>query len=245
MAIGPASQSSLDEPSTPRLASAYVVPRELAADPARQAVSTIRGYVYQIWWSIDAWLRLRSPDDVIFLEGAEDLDKMLAGAATAEQVKHEAAPLSLNNKRAHQPLENFWALSERETVRRVDFHYITTASAATEQDARFGGMRGLEAWRVAQTNIETANVIRLYLASKLESNSLLRRFLEAAPPEQVQDRLIRRFHWFLDQPGIEEVKQSVDDRLVHRLSQANLPLSYVETVSRLLKFVPASTGLEG
>jgi len=204
--------------------------RELAADPARQAVATILGYVYQIWWSIDAWLQLRSPDDVIFLEGAEDLDKIVAGAATAEQVKHEAAGISLNNKRAHQVLENFWALSERETVRRVNFHYVTTASAATEQDARFGGIRGLEAWRVAQTNTETAEVIRLYLAPKLEATSLLRKFLETATPQQVQDRLIRRFHWFLEQPGLEEVKQSVDDRLVHRLNQANLPLIYVETV---------------
>ena len=180
---------------------------------------------------------LCSPDDVIFLEGAEDLDKIVAGAATAEQIKHEAAPLSLNNKRAHHALENFWALSQRETVRRVDFHYVTTASAASEQDAPFGEIRGLEAWRVAQTNAETADVIRLYLAPKLEATSLLRKFLEAATPEQVQDKLIRRFHWFLEQPGLEEVKQSVDDRLVYRLNQANLPLSYVETVrSRLHEF---------
>lgn len=233
-AKGPANQPPLDEPSTLRLSDAFSIPRELAADPARQAVATILGYVYQVWWSIDAWLQLRSPDDVIFLEGAEDLDKIAAGAATAEQVKHEAAPLSLNNKRAHQALENFWALSERETVRRVDFHYVTTASAATEQDARFGGMRGLEAWRVAQTSNETADVIRLYLAPKLEATSLLRKFLEAATPEQVQDRLIRRFHWFLEQPGLEEVKQSVNDRLVHRLNQSSLPLSYVETVRNRL-----------
>ena len=32
-------------------------PGELAGDPARQAVASIRGIVYQIWWSIDAWLR--------------------------------------------------------------------------------------------------------------------------------------------------------------------------------------------
>lgn len=227
----PPNQHAPDTPSPPDASSNS---RELAADPARQAVATILGYVYQIWWSIDAWLQLRSPDDVIFLEGAEDLDKIVAGAATVEQVKHEAAAVSLNNKRAHQVLENFWVLSERETARRVDFHYVTTASAATEQDARFGGIRGLEAWRVAQTNIETADVIRLYLASKLEAASLLRKFLETATPQQVQDRLIRRFHWFLEQPGLEEVKQSVDDRLTHRLNQANLPLTYVETVRNRL-----------
>lgn len=233
-AKGLISQPSLGEPCSLPLPDAFFIPRELAADPARQAVATILGFVYQIWWSIDAWLQLRSPNDVIFLEGAEDLDKIVAGAARAEQVKHEAAPISLNNKRAHRALENFWSLCERETVRRVDFHYVTTASAATEQDARFGGMRGLEAWRVAQTSTEIADVIRLYLAQKLEVTSPLRKFLEAATPDQVQDRLIRRFHWFLEQPGLEEVKQSVDDRLVHRLNEANLPLSYVEAVRNRL-----------
>lgn len=233
-AKGPPRQPSLDEPSTLPLSDAFSTPLELAADPARQAVATILGYVYQVWWSIDAWLQLCSPDDVIFLEGAEDLDKIRTGAATAEQIKHEAAPLSLNNKRAHQAIENFWALSERESVRRVDFHYVTIASAATERDAPFGGMRGLEAWRVAQTSTETADVIRQYLVPKLEATSLLRKFLETATPEQVQDRLIRRFHWFLEQPGLEEVKRSVDDRLVHRLNEANLPLSYVEPVRNRL-----------
>lgn len=231
------SQPFSDKPIVQPPPSAVSSTLELAADPARQAVATIRGFVYQIWWSIDAWLQLRSPDDVIFLEGAEDLDKIVAGAPTAEQVKNEAASLSLNNKRAHSALENFWALSERETVRRVDFHYVTTASAATEQDAQFDGMRGLEAWRIAQTNVQAADNIRLYLAPKLELTSPLRKFLETGTPQAVQDRLIRRFHWFLEQPGIEEVKQSVDDRIVHRLNQANQPLTYVEAVrNRLLSF---------
>jgi hypothetical protein len=205
-------------------------PRELAGDPARQAVASIRGFVYQIWWSIDAWLRLNSPDEVIFLEGAEDLDRVASGAATAEQIKHEVESLSLNNRRAHKALENFWALSLRESSRRVDFHYITTASAALERDAELGGAGGLEAWRVAQTNLEIAARIQAYLALKLTRFSPLQSFLASATPEQVQERLIRRVHWFLDQPGLDAVKQSVDERLVFRLNQATVPLSYVSAV---------------
>jgi len=45
-------------------------PRELAGDPARQAVASIRSFVYQIWWSIDAWLRLSSPEEVTRVAGA-------------------------------------------------------------------------------------------------------------------------------------------------------------------------------
>ena len=205
-------------------------PSELAGDPVRQAVASIRGIVYQIWWSIDAWLRLRSPDEVIYLEGAEDLDKITSSGAIAEQVKHESEGLSLNNKRSHEALENFWTLSLRESTRRVDFHYITTASAALERDAQFEGVPGLEAWRIAQTDAEMAARIQAYLAPKLASTSALRSFLTSATSEQVRERLIRRVHWFLDQPGLDSVKQSVDDRLVVRLNQANVSLSYIGTV---------------
>src|SRR4051812_43882843 len=69
------------------LAAALSMPRELAADPARQAVASIRGYIYQIWWSVDAWLRLQSLDEAIYLEGAEDLDNVRSDGATTEQIK--------------------------------------------------------------------------------------------------------------------------------------------------------------
>ena len=71
-------------------------PSELAGDPARQAVASIRGILYQIWWSIDAWLRLRSLDEFISLEGAEDLDRIVSSGAIAGQVKQEAEGLSLS-----------------------------------------------------------------------------------------------------------------------------------------------------
>ncbi len=212
-------------------------PRELAGDPTRQAVASIRGIAYQIWWSIDAWLRLSSPDEVIFLEGAEDLDRVASGGAIAGQVKHEVESLSLNNKRCHEALENFWALSLRESTRRVDFHYITTASAALERDAQFNGVAGLEAWRIAQTNSEMAGRIQAYLAPKLASTSGLKAFLSSAASEQVQERLIRRVHWFLAQPGLNLVKESVDDRLVIQLNQAKVSLSYLGAVrDRLYAF---------
>ncbi|WP_133934661.1 hypothetical protein [Stenotrophomonas sp. CC22-02] len=205
-------------------------PGELAGDPARQAVASIRGIVYQIWWSIDAWLRLGSADEVIFLEGAEDLDRIASGGAIAGQVKHEVEKISLNNQRSHEALENYWTLSQRETTRRVDLHYITTASAAVERDAQFDGVAGMEAWRIAQTNTDMASRIQAYLLPKLSSTSALRRFLNTATTEQVKDQLISRVHWFLEQPGLNQVKQSVEDRLVVRLNDAHISLSYVESV---------------
>ena len=214
------------------------VPQELPADASRQAVASIRGIVYQLWWSIDAWLRLKTPDEVIYLEGAEDFDKASALEAVAQQVKSEVDGISLNNQRALKALENFWTLRCREVARTVEFHYISTAPSVVERDAAFGGIAGMEAWSVARDSSEMAARLQKYLAPKLSDDSALRAFLEAADVADVQAQFIRPMHWFLSQPGLEVVQQSAEDRVVHRLSNAGVSLSYSSKVcDRLYSFV--------
>ena len=45
----------------------------LKADPKRQATDPLRGYRYQIWHSVNAWLDL-ADNETLYLEGAEDFD---------------------------------------------------------------------------------------------------------------------------------------------------------------------------
>ena len=59
----------------------------LRSDPRRQAVSSLKGYVYQIWHSVYRWITL-GKDDVLYLEGAEDLDVLGPEKAEAIQVKN-------------------------------------------------------------------------------------------------------------------------------------------------------------
>ncbi|RQO61316.1 hypothetical protein DBR47_07465 [Paucibacter sp. KBW04] len=213
-------------------------PRELPADARRQAVAPIRGVIYQLWWSIDAWLRLSTPDEVIYLEGAEDFDKASALEVVAQQVKSEVDGISLNNLRALRALENFWTLRTREATRTVAFHYISTAHAVVEQDAAFGGIAGMSAWSVARENADMASSLQKYLAPKLSEDSALRAFLEVADAPATQTHLFRPVHWFLNQPGLDAVQRSAEDRVVHRLHGAGISLSYSATVcDRLYSFV--------
>ncbi len=187
--------------------------RPLAAEAARQAVPSIRGYLHQLWWSVDAWLQLRSADEVIFLEGAEDLDKLRADGAITEQVKSEAATISLNDQRAHTVLQNFWTTSQKEPTRQVVFHYVSTARAANEKDGAFGEPRGIDAWRIARHDVAMAAVVQKYLAKKIPENTDLGAFLAKASPEEFQSRIVNRFHWFLEQPDISDIKERIRDRL--------------------------------
>ncbi|MEM5818546.1 MAG: hypothetical protein AAGU16_11875, partial [Desulfitobacterium hafniense] len=170
-------------------------PAPLPGDPRRQAVFSIHGIVYQAWWSIDAWLRLSIADEAIYLEGSEDFDVVRSSGAIAVQVKRNTGTISLGTSKALKALENYWALSYKTPQRLIDFRYLTTSSIATERDSDFGGRSGIEVWRAAQTSREMAQKIVEYLKMKLGEQSPLRAFLDSATAEQVQDRLIRRFHW--------------------------------------------------
>ena len=123
------------------------LPAPLPGDPKRQAIYSIQGTVYQAWWSIDAWLRLTNPDEVIYLEGAEDFDIVKSDSAIAVQVKKHAASISLGTAKAHEALENFWILSCKAPTQKINFHYLTTSTIAMEQDTSFDGLKGIETWR--------------------------------------------------------------------------------------------------
>jgi hypothetical protein len=211
------------------------LPLPLPADVKRQAVFSIQGTVYQAWCSIDAWLRLSSADEVIYLEGAEDFDIVTSQDAITVQVKKNAAPISLASAKAHDALENFWNLCSRETSRQIEFHYLTTSSVAMERDADFDGLKGIHAWRAAQTNPELATKVSKYLEAKLPANSCLKAFLITAAPEIIHRRLIKSFQWFTDQADIEGVKRSVNERIVVLLNSLRRSLSLTSNVQTQLQ----------
>ncbi len=210
------------------------LPAPLLGDPKRRAVAPISGYVYQAWWSIDAWLRLTGPDEIIYLEGAEDFDVGRQDGATTVQVRRTGDPLSLANKKALEALENFWSLSVAETSRPVEYHYLTTSSVAKERDAQFLGLSGIEAWRAARTNNDLAAKVSSYLTTKLAATSPLRAFLTTATPEAVQGRLLQRFHWLTDQSDLDGVQRSVTDRIAVILHNQQRSVSLVAQVQKWL-----------
>jgi hypothetical protein len=61
----------------------------LVNDPAREATDTMRGYSYQVLRSVLAWSQL-DDDEVLYLEGAEDLDRVRGDEVLVEQVKDTA-----------------------------------------------------------------------------------------------------------------------------------------------------------
>ena len=81
----------------------------LIGDKRRQATDSIRGYVYQAYQSVLAWMRL-GQDEVLFLEGVEDFDVHSDDSVTATQVKNTAGSgtLTLRSGDAVAAINNLW-----------------------------------------------------------------------------------------------------------------------------------------
>jgi len=184
----------------------------LPLNPARVAVETLAAYDYQIWTSIEFWLRLRD-DEVIFLEGAEDLDVVEADGVSTVQVKRTAGTISLNVAAAHDAIKNFWATLERAPERVVRYVYLTTSTIAMEQNAAFDGLQGIVAWEKAAHDPRIAELIRAYLAQHLGAEGTFLEFLKVASVEELQTKLLSRLTWLTDQPRVDVVKASVMRRL--------------------------------
>ena len=54
----------------------------LEGDPRRRANAAVREFIYQFWRTVEAWIEL-DPEELLFIEGAEDFDIVGLGGSPA------------------------------------------------------------------------------------------------------------------------------------------------------------------
>ena len=111
----------------------------LAGDKQRQAIASIRGYVYQAYQSVLAWMRL-GEQDMLFLEGAEDFDVHSADGVTATQVKDTAGSgtITLRSSDAVAAINNLWSHKQNNLEKTISLRFLTTASPGGRVPAQCG-----------------------------------------------------------------------------------------------------------
>ena len=204
----------------------------LPQTPRREATTTLQGYAYQVWVSLDQWLRLPA-DSVLFLEGAEDIDRLEAGDADTIQVRHTRGTISLNTKYAREAIAQFWVTREREQKtngRQVRYTYLTTSDIALESNASFGGRHGIATWENARYETSSAETLRAYLILNMGATGSLLSFLRNAKVEELQQQLFLNFSWVTNCPDVETVQGAVTDRLSTRLNANNYSRTTLEQI---------------
>lgn len=197
-------------------------PNPLVNDLIREAVGPMRGYSYQILRSIDTWLEL-SDNEILVLEGAEDLDRIDASGALVEQVKDTSGSgnLTLRTGNAIAAIDNFWQHCSRNPGSAIQFRYLTTSGIGSERGEDLALSKpGIAAWEDIRRapadagSVADAIAIKDFLTGRKELSESLRSFLSKAPVEEFISRIVQPIEWVTDHPEGQELQRRIENRLI-------------------------------
>ncbi|MEX3818631.1 hypothetical protein AB3X93_09720 [Paraburkholderia sp. BR14262] len=188
-------------------------------DAARQAIASLRGYDYQIWRSVEAWMRL-TDGQTLYLECAEDFDLVDERGAETSQIKNSPKDISVGSSDVREAIENFWLLRARNADRSaLSMRFLTRGGIRFEKSKPFGKEKGLEVWRrAAAGDDDAALAVGRFFKSPFKTPAL-NAFLATASGAQLREQLLAHIHWFTDEPDTDAVRLSVE-RLAVQLGVA-------------------------
>ena len=210
--------------------------RPLKANPKRQAHAQLRGYLYQIWHSVDAWLDL-AEDEVLYLEGAEDFDRISGDSATATQVKHTQHNITLRSQEVNDAINNYWELQTNNPDLNVKYRFLTRSQIGVERDKPFGKSQpGLDIWNRCSGDEAAITKISKFLQTEAKISKEISDFLKKAEPQQIYDQLIEPITWETDSKGASFVEASIRSKLIHHGDRFHIwPSNAEKVVDALLK----------
>ena len=210
--------------------------KRLKANPKRQAHAQLRGYLYQIWHSVDAWLDL-ADDDILYLEGAEDLDIISEDTATAVQVKDTRHNITLRYQEVNDAINHYWELQDNHPKLTVKFRFLTRSKIVVEKGNPFGNdQSGLQLWSRCSGNETAITKISDFLQNEGKISDKVNDFLKKASPQEIYEKLIEPIIWETGSKPISYVEQSICKKLVYHGDRYSIPHADAQkVVDHLLK----------
>ena len=205
------------------------------ANPKRQAHAQLRGYRYQIWHSVDAWLDL-ADDEVLYLEGAEDFDIISPEAITVVQVKDTQHNITLRSQEVNDAINRYWKLREDHLNRTVKFRFLTRSQISVERGSPFGKSQpGLDVWRRCSGDEAAITKIAEFLQTEGKISQEVVEFLKQAEPQKIYKKLIEPITWETESKPAGSVEKSISDKLVLHGNRQNIsPSDAKKVVNHLL-----------
>ena len=191
--------------------------RPLEHDQNREATSPIRGYVYQAYQSILAWMRLKD-EDVLFLEAAEDFDIYEVDSVIVTQVKDTAGSgsITLRSKDVVEAINNYWLHKQNNPERIIRFRFLTTAMPGQEKGITFGVVgKGIDYWTLAARDEQVAvEPIKAFLLN-LELDEPLKAFLRTCDDRSLRRNLILGIQWDTGSKPKDGLIADIEERLIN------------------------------
>lgn len=185
-------------------------------DPKRQATASFRGYRYQAFQSVSAWMRL-SPQQVLILEGAEDFDLREPddSRVTTTQVKDLSGNLTLRSNSVIEAINNYWSHRKRNPSFHITFRFLTTANPGQEQGNPFGeNVKGLDYWERlrADDKLDISPLKNFLLNQTLDPE--LKKFIAENDETTFRTEIIEAIRWDLSVKSSEALLADVQSNLI-------------------------------
>lgn len=197
----------------------------------------MRGYWAQIWRSVLVWLDL-GPTERLYLEGAEDLDRVSGLHAETVQVKDTAGNITLRSPDVIEAIDNAFGHRQRNPQRTIRFRFLTTSGVGSEQGAPFRDrMPGIVLWQACRESVNAAQgeadarAIADFLLAEGQVSAPVQAFLRSTSSAGIRQGLISAIEWDTAADDASEVIRAVKDELVV-LGEANgVPPESAEAVA--------------
>lgn len=173
------------------------------ADRQRQAVASIRGYIYQIYSSALAWAAL-AEDEVLLLEVADDFAVVTTDALSLTQIKDAPAgsATTLRTPGVIATINSFWRMRVGNRAKQVKAAYLTTSRFGRERPSPLpSGRNGLDEWRAAAREGYPLGGLKALLA-ELPLEADLLDWLRNQTDETIRLELVRAIRWEGGQPDL-------------------------------------------
>lgn len=223
---------------------------DLKPDQKRQATAPFRGYAYQCYQSILAWLNC-APNEEIWCEFAEDIDKVrrdLNGEieeAELNQVKHESQNVTLNSLAVTSLINNYFEHKERNPTIKIKIRLCTISGRGQECNVNWQYANcGLDLWdKLKQGKLDgkpradSILALRSYLKETDKISSKAKAFLESCNDFSFQSDFIEQISWDTGQLPYQEIEQEIRELLATRPRPITDPMEVQQTVDRLWRHI--------
>ena len=189
----------------------------LEHDKNREASPSIRGYVYQAYQSVLAWMRL-GEEEVLFLEAAEDFDVYEPDSAVVTQVKDiaKSGSITLRSPDVIEAINNYWHHKQLNPRKTIHFRFLTTASAGQEKGMSFGeAEKGIDYWMLLNRDEEIpVKPLRDFLLA-LPLDESLKVLLRTGDDKSVREDLVLKIQWDTSSKPKDGLIADIEERLIN------------------------------
>ena len=223
---------------------------DLQPDLKRQATASLRGYGYQCYQTMKAWLRC-GPNEEIRCEFAEDIDivrrDMNGRISEAEltQVKHQQQNVTLNSQAAVEVINNFFRHKRANPALLVKIRLWTISDRGKENNVEWKfASCGIDLWdrlkdkTLLNTEQEQAiAILRSHLKTNAHISDEAKSFLDNSDNSSFLSAFVDQVSWDTSQASYLPLRDEIRHLLANRQRPITDHLESDHIIDRLFRYL--------